>query len=496
MNPRIGLRTTGMVVFGARIFSAVTGLVFAVMVGRQLTQQQFGLWEFVVTLVSISIYPVGLVSFWATRDVARGRMIGRTAYVLGFLLSLGGLAVYAGFTFFTHSDVSSAIAPFLMGAVLVPLSFWSGVTGSIVLGYRPVAGAYSLVCGEIVKIIVAYSELYVFKAGIIGVLLALNATFAVQSIIGSYLTRGSTQGKLDWEPARRWLRLWALPALTSLPGTLIISDTFFVALLFGTAVVGYYQPAYLVASVVGYSSALTTPLYPLLLRGSSGRTSATSLEYMLLFAIPMAVGGIVLARPILVMFGTTPPHDYITGSMGLQVLCLMFLFLSISGVLDQTLMGTEKADEETGANLRRLAGSNLVFVSVVNIAFAVTYLASMVLVLTFATSLGVSNSVRVALWASMQLVAVLLYLVVKAMRARKVASIMPSRGVFTYLGASAVMAVVVYLLSLFLNAGSNGIRYGTELAGLVGAGALVYFGTVYVLDKGFRDLFRAFLSLL
>ena len=73
---------------------------------------------------------------------------------------------------------------------------------------------------------------------------------------------------------------------------------------------------------------------------------------------------------------------------------------------------------------------------------------------------------------------------------------MPSRSVFTYLVASGIMAAVTYLLSQFLTAGADALRYGTELAGLVGAGALAYFGTVYLMDRGFRDLLRAFLSLL
>jgi O-antigen/teichoic acid export membrane protein len=502
LTPSIGLRSTGIVVFGARILSAITGLAFAVMVARWLPVGQFGLWEYIVTLVSFATYPVGLVGFWATRDVARGRLVGKTAYVLGFALGLVGLAVYSVFSYFTYAhasstvfptNISAAMLPFLVGAILVPLSYWSGVTGSLVLGYRPVAGGYSLILGEIAKIVVAYEELFVFKAGLVGVLLALTAAYSVQSLVGTYLSRGAAHERVDLENGRRWFKLAALPALTALPGAVLLSDTFFALLLFGSTVVGHYQSAFLVASVVGYVSVLATPLYTILLRGPNVRAPSVTLDFMLLFAVPMAVGGIVLARPILALFGPT----YTSGSAGLQILCLMFLVLSISGLLDQTLTGTERADEEAGANMRRLSRSNLVFVPSVNIISAVTYIVVMVLTLSYATSQGMSDSLRVSLWAAVQLLATLVFMLVKLRRARKVASLSVGRSLAYYLVAAAIMGVVAYLLSRYaLSATADALAYAAELGALVAAGAIVYFGTLYLLDGSFRKLMRSFLKML
>ena len=89
-----GLRSTGLLVFAARIISAFTGLLFAVMAFRWLTPAGVGTWEVIVTIVTFASYPVGVVAFWATRDIARGRMVGRTAFTVGVLLS--GLGLDAG----------------------------------------------------------------------------------------------------------------------------------------------------------------------------------------------------------------------------------------------------------------------------------------------------------------------------------------------------------------------------------------------------------------
>jgi len=54
MTSRIHLRSTGLLVFGSRLVSVVTGLGFLVMVARWLEPSKFGLWEFILDLVTFS----------------------------------------------------------------------------------------------------------------------------------------------------------------------------------------------------------------------------------------------------------------------------------------------------------------------------------------------------------------------------------------------------------------------------------------------------------
>jgi O-antigen/teichoic acid export membrane protein len=489
LSTSYGLRSTGLLVFVARIISAFTGLLFTVMVARWLTPAGLGTWEVIVTLVTFSAYPVGVVAFWVTRDVARGQMVGRTAIIGGALLSSLGLLLYFVFTFFTYSRIAAALLPFLLGALLVPLSYWSAVSNSIVQGFRPGAYGPSLVISEIAKLTVAYEGLYVYRLGIEGVILALLASYFVQSAVGTYLVRLTAVEKFDLAQMRRWSRLAWLPAVSYLPTVLAVADTYVAAVGFGPGIVGYYQVAFIIASVVGYSSSLAFSLYPLLLRGGNERLPAVSVEFSLLFAIPMAAGCVALAGPILFLFGS----KYLPSSTGLAILASMFIFVVVSGIVDQVLQGTEKADVGERPSFRALTRSNLLFVPVANLLYGAVYVSSLYVGLSYATSAGLSTASTIALWTSVQLAATIAFMLVKARRAVRQAKLLPGISVAYYLLASVVMSGVVYLLSgVFVPQGVGTLSYGARLLGVVILGGGVYFGIVYSLDSRFRGMARSF----
>lgn len=492
MSSNFGLRSTGLVVFSGRIISAFTGLLFTVMAARWLDLSGFGTWEVIVTIVTFASYPVGTVAYWATRDVARGRLVGRTALVSGVLLSSLGLAIYFGFALFTYSRIAATLTPFLLGALLVPLSYWNAAASAVVSGYRPSIYGTSLVISEIAKILVAYEGLYVYRLGIEGVIVALLTAYLVQSAVSTYMVRNAIGEKFEPVDIKRWAHLSWLPALSYLPTSLAVADTYVVALLRGTPVVGTYQVAFIVASVVTYSLGLVFSMYPLLLKGGDIRLPAVSLEFSLLFAVPMAVGCAVLAGPILYVFGP----KYVSGALGLGILAFMFIVNNVFLIIDATLTGTERVDVGQTPTFWKLAGSNLVYVPLVNIAYGVVYLLLLFLALSYATANAFTDSTIVAIWASIQFIATFAFVLVKLRRTRGVASLLPGISVVYYFVAAAVMGGAVYLAAPVIAVQTvDTVVYGGRLLLLVALGAAIYFGIVYALDKKFRDLFARFLRL-
>lgn len=462
------------------------------MAARSLDPAHLGLWEVIVDLVAFSSYPVGIVAYWTTRDVARGRLIGKTSFAFGALLSGIGLLAYLSISIFTRSSLSASFLPFLLGGLLVPLSYCNSVTTSIVVGYRPAVTGYQQVVSEPVKIAVAYVALYVYRLGVDGVILALLISYLITFTFGAYMVREATREQLQLSVAKRWIRLSWLPAINSLPPLFLVADTYIASLGFGTAIAGVYQPAFTVASIVGFSSFLAYSLYPLLLRGGNENLPAIIIEFLLLFSIPMAVGGVVLAQPILHLFGA----KYLAGSLGLSILSIMFLFQALSLTIDRTLLGTEKVDVGSEKGFKSYARSNLLFVSLVNICAALVYLAGLYVVLSFAFSNGLGNSIAVALWALVQLCATVLFLIIKVRRAsRSVKLLRRGTRVPYYLGAAIVMGIALdFLYGVVLVSSAGTLVYGLELFAVAVLGAAVYFGLLYTVEPKFRAMARSLLK--
>ena len=85
---------TGLIAFGTSIITVITGLMFALIITRTLTPEEFGTWNVILSLVSYSLIIEPMISWWTTRDVARGEEIGKTAVITNGVSSIGGSFIF------------------------------------------------------------------------------------------------------------------------------------------------------------------------------------------------------------------------------------------------------------------------------------------------------------------------------------------------------------------------------------------------------------------
>jgi O-antigen/teichoic acid export membrane protein len=487
---QISLRKTGLVVFGARIASIFTGLVFLVMMTRSLSAQQFGLYEVITDLVTFSAYPAGLVAFWATRDIARGKMFGKTAIVLNIVLSALGILLYVALSYFSASRIPSAnFMTLLFAVLLVPIAYLSQAANAIVAGHRPVVLGYAVIFSEAAKLAVAYPLLIVFKVGIDGVIVAVMVANLAQSIASVALAGNSISNPVNLEQGRRWLTHSWLPMLTTLPYMLGVADTFVASLADGnTVLVGHYQAAFSVATLAGYSLYLASAMYPLLLRGGSDDVTAMTLDLALAFGIPMAVGAAVLARPILHLLNST--SQYLDASTALGILAMAALANTVTSFFDQILLGKDKVDVDESAKFSDYLRSSILFVAKVNFALTVVYLASVYFSVTGGLYFGLSEATTLEIWALAQLTIFIVGILIKSTRVRKVGKLIVPRSIGYYVLGAGIMAVALYLLEPFIFYGRGTFFLALELVLVAGVGTGAYGAFVLALDKTLRDFLR------
>ena len=489
MSKQISVRRTGLVVFSARIGSILTGLAFLILMTRTLSTQQFGLWEVVIDVVTFASYPSVLVVYWATRDIARGLMRGRTALGINVTLSVLGIAVYVVLSFFTSGPINSGWETFLLATLLVPIAYWNNAANAIVSGYDPIVGGYAVISSEASKLLVAFPALLVFHAGIDGVILSLMVANAAQAATSTYLCSEALEEPFDAETGKRWLTRSWLTSLNSIPYVVGIADTYVASIAAaGTVIVGYYQAAFSVAALAGYSSYLAVALYPLLLRGGDGSDDLPSvtLDLSLLFGIPLAVGAASLARPILFVLRPT----YAAASSAMEILAFGALLTAIASLLDQTLMGKVTVDADDSARARHFLHSDLFFVFLVNLGSTLAYVVGVYFIVHSGAISGAQIPQTLDLWATAQLVVFVFFIAVRVPRVRSRTKLVLRPSFLYYVGGALVMAAFLFFASGYLDYNGRILDFGEELVTIGLAGLLLYFGFVYTTDLPFRALVR------
>ena len=487
MASQISLRRTGIIVFTARIASIFTGLAFLVMMTRSLSAEQFGLWEVVIDIVTFAAYPAGLVAFWATRDIARGKMFGKTAVLINFLLSLLGIGLYFVFSLVSAPRISADISTLTLAVLLVPISYWNQAANAVVSGHKPSVLGFAVIVSEVAKLAVAFPLLIIYKTGIEGVILSVIVANLAQSAASTLLAGDALSNPVEIGAARRWLSNSWLPVLTTLPLMFGIADTYVASLAAaGTSLVGYYQAAYSVAAIAGYSYYLASAMYPLLLRGGDHSVTARTLEFALLVGIPMATGGAALAKPILYFLNPV----YADGSLALSILCFAVLVNTVSMVFDQTLSGRDKVDVDESSRFRDFLGSNLLFVAKVNLAVGVTYVAAVYAVVAVGLSSGLSVPAVLELWATAQLLIIGGFVLVKLKRIGLIGQPTFARSELYYAAGALVMGVSLWLLGGLIQYKVGSLRFALELGAVSLTGLGIYGAFVLAVDDKLRALAR------
>ncbi len=489
----IAPRRAGLVVFGARVVSIFTGLLFIVMVTHALTTSEFGLLEVVADLLAFSAYPLTVTYFWSARETARGEVVGKTAALGALILTIAGLAIFAVLAFARQSALTTALGLFLVALSLVPTYYFYLTTNSLLSVHNPQAVGYVLLFGEISKLAIAAPLLLVYRVGLPGALAALAGSNIVLGAVGLYFVRATLGGAVSLTKLKGWLRDSWLPALNQGPNLIGIGDTFVAFLIAGPILVGYYQAAFAIALVIGYSNYLSFALYPLLLRGASDRMVGLLFDFMMLFGIPMAVGAAVLSPQVLFLLS----RKYMVAALPLAILAFSVLVGAADTLLDRVLTGKESADLAVEGRFAKLLRSNIFFDAIANLGYSGSYVASVTVIVAWGVRTSTPLLTIATYWAASQLVLTVLFLLVKVWRLGLGIFSGTLRPMVYYSACAAAMGAGVYFLApLLVSTDMVGVYYGLRLLVLIAVGGVIYFGLLAAVDKRSRERFASLRSVL
>lgn len=485
----IRLQYSGFVIFAARMISVATGMIFTLLITRNTTQEQYGIWSNVFDLIAYFAILAAAIPFWTTRFVARGKEgAAKTGFIANLVIALISVSLYMPLVplFISLFNISSSyLIVYLIASMHIIELYLINVLEAVLRATKPQTVGYGLLIEEIFKVLLAYVLIVMFQQPLLGAMGGLITGFSIQIIYYTNLASKDFKQKIQWNYLKEWVK-GSIANIYYLVGNQIAVFILILLFMYGGSQVGpvaraNYQAAVTIANIVMYSSLLSFALYPKLLTEKNLEDVTTSLKTVLMFAIPMAAGAMAIPDSFLTMLDET----YRQASPILILLAIDALVATISQFYIFVVFGVEKFDEEAKIPLKQLAKSHIFKV------FTLPYVHSMITLPTafyVLSNFAVNQPVQAAMYVTIInmtarfLMFLILYLIVR----KTVLISIPWKSISKYVFASAIMAVILHVIP-------HPTRIITTLSVAV-VGGILYLILLMAIDKEARELVKAILQ--
>jgi O-antigen/teichoic acid export membrane protein len=338
VDRRLARNATWLLV--AQIVTLASGLIILVAISRLLTPEALGRWRFAQAILAflLVLADAGLTSF-AIREIARRATpvitFGWTMLLLRLAIAVVALGAVVVVLALGSQAPEAVLVTSIMGASAMAVALAPGYVLQAREDFRGLAtiriAAQVVGAGAGLTALVLTGSLSVAAAGILlGAILATIITNRLASRTGD-IGRG-----LSLDAARSFLR-GSAPFIGAGLAVMVIfnADAFLIQFLLGDRALGLYAAPYAIAAytlVIG--GALMSAAFPRMVRASEPSTPNSFVgelgAVMGAIALPIAVGGIVTAEPLLAaLFGP----DYV----GTWPVLVILMSMPLLGFLNMTL---------------------------------------------------------------------------------------------------------------------------------------------------------------
>ncbi len=488
-----GIRVTysGLISFVIRLVSVFTGIIFTLIVTRQLTQEEFGTWSLIGGLLLYVVTADFIISYWLTREVARGIDSAKTAVVSGSVMSIGAIFAYLVIAYFVglQSDADQNVLFFAV--ILVPMGFLNDILNYMNYGWKPQLVSYGFLAFELTKIPVALILVYFLKMGIEGAILSTFVAYLSSIIIHLIYGRQKLKHKFQKKFLKKWFKLSWIPLYQSIPNLAFVSDVVIFSVITGSVIgIAYVTAARTIANLVQHTSTLSDAIYPKLLAGGKAEYLQENLMRLLYFAIPLLALSITLARPGL--FALNPIYE---NAVPVVILMSIRTMLSIINKLfHSALQGIEEVDINEDSTFMDYIKSKLFLLPTIRVIQYGSYVVVLVVVFMLLTS---ASQLELAIfWSIVALIIEIPFVFYLYVLIRKNFSLKLDVGslckyVVVSIGASGLIYI---LMEKFLTYKNNIFEFLPNLLVYVGIGVGLYLTITYLTDRRTKELFDAIIS--
>jgi O-antigen/teichoic acid export membrane protein len=484
----VRLRFAGTVGFLVKMLSLATGLIFTVIITRNLSIDEFGQWNVINSLVVYGVFIPAILPYWFTRYTARNTPIARTGIFIMILLAVIGQGIFlvVAKIFIVDFEI---LYPILVVASIhvVTVSIISALS-SITNGKRPELTSYGLLVFEIVKVVIAITYAFSLNISLLDAIIIVLISEIIHLIVLCFFLRKELRKKVEIKNIKKILKTSWIPLYLKMGSLFEFTDVLIVtAITMSYVNIAFFKAGFLFAVIVGMGIQLAFPLYIKMLKGGKVDDIEISTKLMLTFTFPLAFGIFFLAKPLLFLLNP----EYVSSAIILQILVFYFFSEAIYGLLTSIVWGKDKVDLLSNPTIKQLIGSSFFKVATANAVRLVSYIG----ILSSFVLLTIDNSLPIetfgTIWAMILLITNLPKVAYLMKLTRNVTSFkIPWKNIGKYVIASIVMSISVISITSVIEYNPSAIEFAPSLILIVLISAGVYFVVLICIDKDMKELIK------
>ena len=347
---------SGLISVAVGLITIITGLLFTIILTRTLDPIEFGTWGIITTLFFSVLQIEPIISYWVTREVARGLESAKTAIFSSGIFSSMAVIIYLIIVHFVHSGTDTDFESIFLAAFLIPIIFLNRVLSGINLGWKPQAVSYGILVMGVTQIPMALIFVYFFDMGVIGIIISVAIANISSIIVLAISARETIKKEFQIKFLKKWFRLSWLPFYPGIAGMVHAYDVVVFSLMVGSVEgIGFWTAAVLLPNLISNSGLISTAVYAKLLQKGKMENIQRNVTQIFFFAFPLSAIVIVFAEPGLFILNPI----YQIAFPVVIIMTFQVVLNTLSTVFQSMLKGVETVDVDEKASFKQYIKSKL-----------------------------------------------------------------------------------------------------------------------------------------
>lgn len=460
---------------------------------RTLEPIEYGTWTLIHGLIVYPLVIEPIITYWSTRETARGIESSRTALFSGGVFSVFGIIIYLFVAYFIAQQSDANINVVLFGVILIPLIFLNRMLTAINFGWKPHAPLIAQFIFVIFQTVFALILVYFLELQVFGVIITVAIGYIASIITLFVYAKKKIENKINWGFLKKWIKLFWLSLYPTIGYTIFLIDIVIFLVITGSVLgLAFWGVALVISTTIHSAGLISRGVYAKLLQDDDHSFLSKNIMHLFYFLILLTAVMITFSKEVL--FILNPQYEIAFPVV--IILSLHIFFNEIKGQSYTFLRGIEKVDTNQQATFKDYIKSKLFFIPTLELIQSIIYIGLLTIGLILLVNMKLSNIELLIYWALILLLTQIPFSINGISLLKKNLSILIDiRTILKYiLIASVIFGIIYFMTDKLLLYDESVYVFIPRLFLFVALGIGSYIGITYFVDQNTKELLHSIIN--